>query len=89
MFDIALLDSHFASDTNREWRRGLVGSGLLHRDKAPLPMAAQRVLRCACIGGRVRAVLQVWLYQHLRGEHVIFENKISRTNKMCSDTQPP
>jgi hypothetical protein len=42
---IAILEQH----ENREWRNGLVGTGLLHRDKELLQITPLRVLRCVTL----------------------------------------
>jgi hypothetical protein len=41
---------------NREWRSGLVRTGLLHRDKALLQMAPLCALRCAYVEGHLGAL---------------------------------
>jgi hypothetical protein len=60
---IAILEQH----KNREWRSGLVGTGLLHRDKALLQMAPLRLLICVCIEGRLGALLYDAVFQPLHG----------------------
>jgi hypothetical protein len=60
---MAILEQH----ENREWRSGLVGTGLLHRDKTLLQMAPLSVLRCAYIEGRLGAFLYDGVFQPLHG----------------------
>jgi hypothetical protein len=60
---IAILEQH----ENCEWRSGVVGTGLLHRDKALLQVAPLRVLRCAYIEGLLGALLYDGVFQPLHG----------------------
>jgi hypothetical protein len=50
---IAILEPH----ENCEWRSGLVGTGLLHQDKAFLQTAPLCILKCAYNEGRLDAFL--------------------------------
>jgi hypothetical protein len=50
---IAILEQH----ENHEWRSGLAGTGLLHRENALLQMAPSHALRCAYIEGHWGALL--------------------------------
>jgi hypothetical protein len=63
----ACLDSHSWTARESWMEEYLVGTGLLHRDKALLQMAPLRVLKCAYTEGRLGDFLYDGVFQPLHG----------------------